>query len=160
MQRLLLLFCFGWIVWTSCVRVSEPAPSGPRVAATCPLAEPMFAATPMIPAVHTGYPHDGMIWQSGHHCTVGSTCDFDCDDGGCAFTCDAGSICNADCAGGGCTLACESGATCNQSCDGGGCHTSCETGSTCNVDCDGGGCRATCEPWATCAGTCDGGGCS
>lgn len=167
MMRLLVLFCFGWIVWTACVRsASVPAcmvgPAAPELAGLANLAPGMvhpagwhFDVDVDLDNRHNLFAHSG----GNQSCGPGSVCNFECPDGNCAFACESGSVCNVSCDGGNCSLACGAGAVCNHACDGGSCSTSCEAGSTCNVDCDGGSCSGTCEPGAVCAGKCDGGHC-
>ena len=157
MMRILVVFCFAWIVWFSCVRTSPP----PASAMGAMQAMPVMAGPP---GLHVDVDFSGNNNLFSHEggsqsCGAGSVCNFDCPDGHCDFLCEAGSVCNASCEGGHCEMSCGTGAVCNQACDGGHCQTSCEPGSTCNVTCDGGHCDGSCSAGAICAGKCDGGHC-
>ena len=89
--------------------------------------------------------------MSAQHCAQGSTCAFQCPNGGCDFVCATGSTCAAECDGGRCHFDCQSGATCNAECNGGHCVSTCEPGAVCSLECNGGGCQSTCAPGSTCA---------
>lgn len=109
---------------------------------------------------YAGSPEMAAFAARAQWCGPGTSCQFDCDDGGCAFACAEGSTCNVECDGGNCQLSCAAGATCNFECDGGRCGTGCAAGATCNLECDGGSCAHACAPDASCSLDCDGGGCS
>jgi hypothetical protein len=136
MMRLLVLFCFGWIVWTACVRVADP-PAIPAMPAIAALPVPM-EVTPVVMHAHG----DGSMFpHNGHQkCGDGAVCNFSCDEGNCEYVCGSGSVCNASCDGGNCSLDCQSGAVCNISCDGGNCSGNCASGAVCSGSCDGGNC--------------------
>src|SRR5262249_43130380 len=105
-------------------------------------------------------PYGEAVATGSRSCAPGSTCSFECPEGGCAFSRAQGRTCNLECDGGRCKTSCGFNATCNVECDGGHCGTGCGAGATCNVQCDGGSCAQACAPEASCNTECEGGGCS